>query len=140
SVSRYLIVKVVPCASPFKVVHSGWRGPHAPSTKAKAKNEKPRTRRDFSEIRSIRLPTEVVEADILLWDAPVVAHLQHGGVHHGRAAEVELDVLGSLVLLQVLIDHGLVHEAGEAVALGIVHVLLHLPVVIGVRLAEHHEE
>ena len=57
---------------------------------------------------------EVVEADVFRFHTEIIEHLEYGGIHHRRAAEVVLDVFGSRVILQVVIQHDLMNEAGVA--------------------------
>ena len=48
------------------------------------------------------LTSEVVERHIFGGYTEIVAHFHYGGVHHRRAAEVELYVFGSIVLAEAL--------------------------------------
>ena len=84
----------------------------------------------------LKSATEVVETDVFRGHTPIVAHLQHRLVHHGRAAEVKFDVLRRLVVLEVVVNHRVVDKSEEAVAL-VVDVLLLVPVVSLRRLGQH---
>src|SRR5690606_34801275 len=61
------------------------------------------------------LAAKVIEQNILRFDAQVGEHLDDRGVHHGRAAHVELAILGSRVALEVVLEQHVVDEAGRAV-------------------------
>ena len=74
------------------------------------------------------LPSEVIEAYILWWDTEVVTHLENRSVHQRRSTEVELDILRSIVLSEVVIDHSLVYETCKAVTF-IFHVLFSVPII-----------
>ena len=80
--------------------------------------------------RTHYLPTKIIKGNLLFWHAPVVTHLEDGLVHEGWSAEVELDVLGCVMLTEVLVDHRLVHEAKEAISIGVIYILLLYPVIL----------
>src|SRR3989344_5651810 len=72
------------------------------------------TAMDLSEAR-IMLAAEVVEQDVLRLHTQVSEHLDDRGVHHGRAAHVELAILRSRMVLQIVLVQHVVDEAGRAV-------------------------
>jgi hypothetical protein len=69
------------------------------------------------------LPPKVVKPDILLRDAHLIKHLEYCGIHHRRAAEVELHVFRGLVILEVVVEQALVDKSYVAVCLFVVQVL-----------------
>ena len=59
----------------------------------------------------IRLTSEVIETDVCIIDAQRVEQVEDGLRHHRRTAEVVLDVLGSVMLLEVGVAHNRSDEA-----------------------------
>ena len=57
------------------------------------------------------LATEVIVHDGFGIDAEVVEHRDDGSRHRAGAAHVVLDILGSLVVLQIGVEHHLMNEA-----------------------------
>ena len=60
------------------------------------------------------LLAEVVEHDVLGLDTEIEEHVDDRLVHHRRSAHVVLDVLGRRMVLEVVVEHHLVDEAGVA--------------------------
>ena len=54
---------------------------------------------------SRRLSTKIIEADILVLNTQGVEQVKHRLGHHRRTAEVVLDVLGGVMLLEVGVAH-----------------------------------
>ena len=61
--------------------------------------------------KSFELTTEVIEHNHIIFYAERVQEIKHSLGHHWRAAEVVLDVLWSVVLLEVGVAH---HWSNEA--------------------------
>ena len=57
------------------------------------------------------LTAEVVEADVCIIDAQRMEQVEDGLGHHRRTAEVVLDILGSIMLLEVGVAHNRSDEA-----------------------------
>src|SRR5690606_21975793 len=81
-----------------------------------------------------RLPSEIVESDVFLGNSELVQHLEDGGIHQGRAAEVVFHVFWRGVVFEVVVVQALVDKSDVPVALGVVKTLLDLPVILRERL------
>ena len=59
-----------------------------------------------------RLPTEVIQENILALNAQVDEHVDTGLVHHGWPTHIELAIFRRWMVLQVLLIQHVVNEAG----------------------------
>lgn len=67
--------------------------------------------RRTTRCRSHKLAAEIVERDVLGFDAEIVQHLEHRRVHHRWSADVVLDVFRGGVLTQIVLQQDLMNEA-----------------------------
>jgi hypothetical protein len=77
----------------------------------------------------IQLSPKIIKRNILLRNTKIVKHVEHRGIHHGRSAEIILNLLGQLVPAQVIVKQNLVYES-----------LVSCPVILGQRLGEGNIE
>lgn len=83
------------------------------------------------------LTSEVVEANVFIWNTKILAHFLNGLVHQWRTTEVQFNVFWAFVVIQVLINHTVVDEAHKAIPFCI-DILLYLPVVFFQRFRQGH--
>ena len=62
------------------------------------------------------LPSEIVEADVLIGDSEILSHFLNGLVHQRRPTEVQFDVFRRFVVIEVIVDNHLVDKPYETIA------------------------
>jgi len=50
-----------------------------------------------------RLPAEVIKMDIFVFDPEILQHVDDGGVHHRRAADIVVHIFGGGVILEIVL-------------------------------------
>ena len=85
------------------------------------------------------LAPKIIPSDVFRWHAKVIHHLQDSCIHHGWSTEVKLNVLWCIMIIEVVVNQGLVYKALESIT-GLTYASLDLPVVIFHGLRKHHVE